>query len=108
VIRSVKVHPAARAETRAAVLWYEGQREGLGWEFLWTVDDTIQRVAGRRIPSQPSDYADLDPALRRTILDRFPSTIYFLEEKDALIIIAVAHQKRRPGYWRRRSIRKVR
>jgi hypothetical protein len=41
--------------------------------------------------------------LRRALLTRFPFSLIFAEESDAILIVAVAHHKRRPDYWRMRS-----
>lgn len=39
---------------------------------------------------------------RRAVLRRFPFSLIYSEEPTEIVIIAVAHQKRRPGYWRGR------
>lgn len=106
--RKILAHPAARAEVRAATLWYEGQREGLGWDFFWTADDAVRRAATGQLPALSSAVPSSEPNLRRIMLDRFPYTTYFLIEHADLIVLAFAHQKRRPGYWRRRSPVKAR
>jgi plasmid stabilization system protein ParE len=39
---------------------------------------------------------------RRFVLDRFPYTILYRVREDEVFVTAIAHQSRRPGYWRRR------
>jgi hypothetical protein len=34
------------------------------------------------------------------VLDRFPYVIFFAQERDHVLVVAIAHAKRRPGYWR--------
>lgn len=42
---------------------------------------------------------------RRYRLRGFPFALVYLDRPDTVIIIAVAHERRRPGYWRsRRSV----
>ncbi len=40
--------------------------------------------------------------MRKRVLGRFPFTIHFRFDAREIVIMAVAHQKRRPGYWSRR------
>lgn len=37
--------------------------------------------------------------IRRRILRQFPYSIFYIVEDDNVVIIAIAHHKRRPGYW---------
>ena len=39
---------------------------------------------------------------RRLFLDRFPYFVVFRETAKELQVIAIAHAKRRPGYWKKR------
>ena len=92
-------HREAEAELRAAVAYYEGQREGLGTEFQTEVEEATNRIA--RTPQAFPLYGD--QGLRKSLLKRFPYTIFYLELDDRIWIAAVAHQRRRPGYWANRS-----
>jgi plasmid stabilization system protein ParE len=40
--------------------------------------------------------------IRRKLLRRFPYTIFYVVDAEAVVIVAIAHQKRRRGYWKRR------
>jgi hypothetical protein len=40
---------------------------------------------------------------RRILLDRFPYSVIYRASADEILIIAVAHLRRRPGYWRHRK-----
>lgn len=93
---------------REAAIWYENQRRGLGWEFFWEVDDLVTRLANGELPGSPSDIDLGDDSLRRGIIHRFPYSVYYLHAHNELIILAVAHQKRRPGYWTRRLSQRAR
>jgi plasmid stabilization system protein ParE len=42
------------------------------------------------------------PDRRVAVLDRFPFTVVYQIEEDEIVILALAHMSRRPGYWSRR------
>ncbi len=48
-------------------------------------------------------HAGADPLIRKVIIQRFPYVIAFEEHERHLLVLAVAHFKRRPLYWLRRS-----
>jgi len=43
-----------------------------------------------------------DSKVRRKILRQFPYSIFYVVDDDAVVIVAIAHHKRRPGYWKPR------
>ena len=76
---------------------YERERVGLGDRFA----DEIQ-LALRSIRERPDAWIRLDESLRRRNLRRFPYHIVYAASGVTIFVIAVAHHRRRPGYWRRR------
>ena len=90
------LHPAEE-EMAEASLFYEGASSGLGNDFL----DDVQRII-ERLREHPYLGQTVAPNLRRTLLHRFPFSIIYSVETDAILIIAVAHYGRRPGYWQNR------
>ena len=93
----VEFHPEAAAEFAAASAYYEEEVPGLGDAFI----TELERVA-ELIKQHPFIGSPIDEIFRRVVLVRFPfSAIYCLEE-EKLLIVAVAHQRRKPGYWRGR------
>jgi plasmid stabilization system protein ParE len=86
-------------ELSEAAGWYESKRPGLASEFL----DEIERILPL-IQDRPRSFPRLlDPApeleIRRAFLPRFPYAIVFIELRLEVRVLAVAHAKRRPGYW---------
>jgi toxin ParE1/3/4 len=102
VTRPIRGAPEADAEFADAVRWYEEQRTGLGSEFLAAV-----REARKLIEDRPGIGATMRGAKRgerRLMVRRFPyQLIYYVRSHD-IVLVAVAHTKRRPGYWKRRAI----
>jgi toxin ParE1/3/4 len=102
-VKPIIFHPDARAELCAAVAYYEQQRPGLGRDLQREVERTINRIQ-----QHPQSFLQHDEAgLRKCFVRRFPYTIFYLELADQIWIAAVAHQRRRPGYWRNRIRREV-
>lgn len=89
----------AENEFRAAASYYEGQQAGLGDDFVAEVEQAVQRIA-----QMPQSFPLHGSAgFRKCLLRRFPYTLYFLELQDRIWVAAVAHQRRRPGYWSHRQ-----
>ncbi|MBU2622989.1 MAG: type II toxin-antitoxin system RelE/ParE family toxin [Proteobacteria bacterium] len=94
---SVFFDPDAKAEFLAAVQYYESCQSGLGRRFKLIVQSALQKVA-----ETPFQYRLIHKPFRRYLLPKFPYAIIFSIEPDHIRIIAVAHTKRKPGYWQRR------
>jgi plasmid stabilization system protein ParE len=94
----LRIGEEAAAETAAAARWYEAHRPGLGMEFLEALGDAAIRIA--EMPRMGSPVRDVtDGAIRRRAVRRFPYHVIYLGLPDRLQILAVAHDRRRPGYW---------
>ena len=78
--------------------WYEGQREGLGTEFLTAVDQVFDRLR-----ETPELYAPEYKAGRRAGLDRLPYVVYYRLVGDTVEVLAVQHGSRNPRRWRSRA-----
>lgn len=98
-MKPVVFHQDAEAELDAAMAYYEGQRSGLGLDLQSDIARTIGRV---------QQHPQLFPLhnegnLRKSPARRFPYVIFYLELEEHIWIAAVAHQRRRPGYWAYRA-----
>ena len=91
------VHPEAIAEARAAREWYEARNAEAAEAFMAELDAAIDRI--EETPRQWPPYL---AQTRRYLLRRFPFFVVFREADDRVRILAVAHARRRPGYWRGR------
>jgi len=87
----------ARDDLEAGVSYYESEYPGLGDEFALEV-----RRLCRLIAESPAVGFELKPDVRRRILRRFPYSILYTIDDSEILIVAIAHQSRRPGYWSRR------
>ena len=96
--RRFHVATPASEELAAAIRWYEERRAGLGGEFYDAVVRTMEHIA--EMPEAGSPIRTLDA--RRMLVAGFPYQIVYRFEADAVRVIAFAHLKRRPGFWRHR------
>lgn len=96
-VLDVEFHPHARADFLDAVDWYNGERAGLGASFANAVQRTVERIAMAR-----STGSLAGAALRRMLVPKFPYCVIYAAEPSRLWIVAVAHFRRRPTYWRDR------
>lgn len=96
-MKPLGIHPAAEAEIWAELSYYDEKRAGLGRELKLEI-----RSAFARIQQHPQAFAADHRGVRRCLLHRFPFSVVFREKADLIWIIALAHHKRRPNYWRKR------
>jgi hypothetical protein len=98
-VKPIRVEPEAKKEVAAAAAWYDERREGLGLELIAEVDAVFAAIA--RSPSRFPLYPRVAPELRvrRAAARRFPYSIAFIELATVVRVIAIAHERRRPGYW---------
>jgi plasmid stabilization system protein ParE len=89
--------PEAEEEFREAVRYYENEAPGLGLTFVAGVRKAIMFIT-------ENAYAvvAVGSGIRRKVINHFPYSLLYAVESDLIIIVAVAHQKRRPRYWQRR------
>ena len=84
----------AKAELDDAAEYYNRERPGLGYEFVWEVFFAIDRI--RQFPEAWQRFHE---DARRCLVRRFPYGIVYTQEKECLLILAVAHLHRQPDYW---------
>jgi plasmid stabilization system protein ParE len=94
----LRVHSQAQEEINEAFDWYFKRSLEAAKGFLGEVGRCLARIA-----SGPRLYPLFTKGTRRAVMRDFPYSVIFREKDEAILIIAVAHAKRRPGYWRRRT-----
>ena len=86
--------PDARAEFLAVVEYYEECQTGLGRRFREAMEAQVDAIG-----IMPFRFRVLHPPFRRCLVPQFPYSIIFSIEPEFILVIAVAHAKRKPGYW---------
>ncbi len=94
-----RIHPEAKAEFRTDAQWYDADYPNRGERFADSVEASFLRIreAPRSFP-----FWRRRKDVRACVVPRFPFTVFFVAEPESVIVYAVAHDKRRPGYWQKR------
>jgi len=100
--RRVRILAQAADEAAAAAAWYESEKPGLGAEFLRAINTSIELLQSELPPLLPLARPTKTARVMRILLKRFPFELIIRELEGDYLIVAVAHQHRRPGYWRKR------
>jgi plasmid stabilization system protein ParE len=97
VAKELEFHPQAALELEAATDWYLERSPRAAKQFIEELTRAIDSIveAPKRWPQGLGE-------TRRLLLKRFPFAIVYREDFSAVQIVAVAHGRRRPGYWRDR------
>ena len=96
---SIRLLEPAQAELDEAIGWYAEQAPGLGDVFLLETLKVLKLVA-----QFPQAWHPLTPEIRRCRLKRFPYSVVYTLYDEGILVLAVAHQHRKPGYWRNRTL----
>ena len=92
-----RFHPLADDELDKAADYYEEQQEKLGLDFAEEVYSTIQRIV-----EFPQAWKPLSNRTRRCVTNRFPYQVIYEIKDEEILIVAVGHLHRKPGYWEER------
>ena len=96
--RPVEFHPAAVYEAQAAREWYALRSSSAADAFIAELDEAIAGIV-----SFPKSWSKYLYGTRHRLLARFPYIVVYRELSDEVQIVAVAHARRRPGYWMDRT-----
>ena len=88
----------ADEEFNESAAWYEGQRQGLGLEFI----DRVQALLDK-ILEDPLRYPIVLHDIRECIVSKFPFAIYYRVKKDRIVVLSVIHCSRDPAIWQSRN-----
>lgn len=94
----VEFHPEALAEFRTAAEYYEQQQAGLGARFINAVETAVAHIV-----AAPASWRVIEGDIRRCLTKVFPYAVLYSIEPDYILVVAVMHCRREPGYWRNRA-----
>lgn len=101
-MRRVWYHAAAGEEAERAADWYTNEQLALGLDFEQELAIAVSLLRREPTPSVPYPRIAAKYGVRRLILKRFPYDLVFVEREQGIMIVALAHHARKPGYWRGR------
>jgi len=93
-------HQEALNEFEAAARYYSRRQPGLDLRFIAGVREAVDRIL-----EEPARWRAFDDDVRRRFTHVFPYAILYTVERDYVLIVAVAHCSRKPGYWEDRRSR---
>ena len=93
----IEVHPDAAAEAGTAVQWYRERNEAAANAFLAELDRAMKMIAER-----PQMWPEYVGGTRRFLLRHFPFSVVYRRRSENIQVIAIAHGRRKPGYWKNR------
>ncbi|MEO7298450.1 MAG: type II toxin-antitoxin system RelE/ParE family toxin [Verrucomicrobiota bacterium] len=96
-------HPEAALEFEDAVQFYQIHGRTLADRFTWKVRKSIQQIL-----STPERWRVVEADVRRCSVAIFPYAVLYSIEANFILILAIAHHKRDPGYWKNRLLSKPR
>jgi plasmid stabilization system protein ParE len=90
--------PAARRDFDEAFDWYSKHSAQAAIRFLNAIDAALSTIA-----SYPNRFEPVDAFHRACPVKRFPFRIVYRAHTDRILVVAIAHAKRRPGFWKNRE-----
>ena len=93
----VDFHRLADDEVLTARRYYARKGAGLAARFIAALDEAVARIGANPAAWPPDAHST-----RACRLRKFPYRLVYVEEPARALVVAVAHNRRRPGYWRRR------
>jgi plasmid stabilization system protein ParE len=102
-MKAIRFEPEAREELLVAIEWYEEREPGVGARLLAAVDSALESILfAPQACSLVFGDEQSQFAARRKPLNGFPYAVVYLDQPAEIRVLAVAHGRRRPGYWRER------
>lgn len=83
-----------------AALYYQSKASGLGIDYLSEIERAVDAIA-----ESPYTWQILEGDLRRRLVRRFPFSVLYRIDPHEIVVIAVAHLRKKPGYWKKRTIK---
>ena len=91
-------HAEAFDEYREAVLHYNNISITVANQFVVNVEQAVLLIR-----EQPNIWVIVSKNIRRSIVKGYPYSIFFSEHNGKIYILAIANQRRKPNYWKKRK-----
>lgn len=97
-MKQIRFHSAANTELLEAIQHYKEVSPGLAAMFAERINTALQLIH-----DNPEACQKVDLDLRQFPLGKFPYSLFYAVEHSIILVVAVAHHKRKPGYWKNRA-----
>jgi len=95
--KPLAIHPDALDELKSALTWYSERSETAAINLVRELDNALELIV-----QSPNVWPPGEHGTRKFTLRRFPFALIYRETDASIQILAVAHGRRRPGYWKTR------
>jgi plasmid stabilization system protein ParE len=89
--------PGSHEDFAQSFNWYASKSLGAAERFMIAINSALTEIA-----SEPERFAKIDSRHRERLVRKFPFRIVYRILDNSILIVAVAHAKRRPDYWKSR------
>lgn len=100
--RKLIVDREAEEELTAAASWYDQKRPGVGGELVLAVEEAFRLICQFPGIGAPAIEASNASDVRKLVVQGFPYWVVYKELATQIYVVAIAHFRRRPGYWKSR------
>lgn len=95
--KAIRLRPEAELEIEEAFEFYRRESPTIAERFLNEIDASF-----RKIQNAPHLYPRYTQNTRRRVLGSFPFSVIYQEKEEVILVVAIAHAKRRESYWTKR------
>jgi toxin ParE1/3/4 len=95
---TIQYHPDAVTEMAEAALFYEDRQTGLGERLLNAIEEALEVIK-----THPTMWRADERGRRKYRVKRFPYLLIYKVTQQTIVILAIAHTSRKPGYWESRD-----
>lgn len=99
-MKSVKLRKIAKRDLREATSWYAERDADVARRFTDEVGRTLELIERFPLTGAPVPGVE-DRNVRRLPVHNFPYHVVFIALSDRVSVLAIAHDRRKPGYWKR-------
>lgn len=97
-MKNLIFHPDVKDEIKAYYQWYEEQAIGLGDDLLQELESSYEILS-----EYPDTWPNFQTGFKRYLLSRFPFSVIYKAHCNQIYVVAIMHNKRKPGYWQDRK-----
>jgi plasmid stabilization system protein ParE len=94
----LELREGAKDDFNESFDWYAERSQSAAIEFATALEDAFDQIL-----ATPDRFPQTKRGCRYFPLTRYPFRVVYRQEADCLVVVAIAHAKRRPGYWHRRT-----
>jgi plasmid stabilization system protein ParE len=101
-MKQIKIGKDAAREFEEAAAWYEKEQPVLGEKFIDAFESALELLGETNPPLTPCLGDAGSIGAKKLILHKFPFSMIVHEMEELMIVVALAHHSRKPGYWKDR------